>query len=138
MVRNQRKQCPKILPYMQQQSYHAHNKNSNKKKELRKSLGYSHANPYPDLNRFPRLPVRTYPLCTSSVLRLLISWLIRCPPLPLPSVVASDGRSSAGTLVPRLLVLACCCRSVRVLGPRIPALVFSSCEGLYPPLVPIC
>jgi len=36
---------------MQQQSCHPHNKNSNKKKELRKSLGYSHANPYPDLNR---------------------------------------------------------------------------------------
>jgi len=37
MVRNQRKQCPKILPYKQQQSYHAHNKNSNKKRELRKA-----------------------------------------------------------------------------------------------------
>src|SRR5678816_226877 len=91
--------------------------------------------PQPQSHRFPRLPVKTYPLCTSSVLRLLISWLIRCPPLPLPSVVAGDGRSSAGTLVPRPCLLL---SVVRVLRPRIPALVFSSCEGLCSPLVPIC
>lgn len=37
MVRNQRRQCPKILPYTQQKSYHTHNKNSTEKKELRKA-----------------------------------------------------------------------------------------------------
>jgi len=36
------------------------------------------------------------------------------------------------------LVLVACCRSSRVLRLRSPALDFSSCEGLYSPLVPIC